>query len=176
MSKPYANPALQNEIVFLNATHEQLYFRTYLKSGGGQKQTHYHTKFCEHFKVIKGELQVEINATTKTLYKNDTATIRPYEVHRFYNASGTDVIFEVEARPALDLKQGFQIMYGLASDGKVNTAGIPRNIFHLAIGVQLLNAYIPSFPLKLQQLGIGLLSSIGQRFGIKKKLIETYCS
>jgi hypothetical protein len=67
-------------------------------------------------------------------------------------------------------------MYGLASDGKVNTAGIPRNIFHLAIGVQLLNAYIPSFPLKLQQLGIGLLSSIGQRFGIKKKLIETYCS
>ncbi len=176
MTKRYPNPTLQNEIEFTDTTNGTLRFKTYLQAGGGQTQSHYHTQFSEFFKVVDGVLHVDVNGTTHILYKNDTALIRPYDIHRFYNASNASVTFEVDARPALNLKKGLQIMYGLAKDHKVNATGIPTNIFHLAIGVHMLDAYSPSIPLKLQQLGISTLATVGKLLGIKKRLLTRYCT
>ncbi|TYP71019.1 cupin domain-containing protein [Aquimarina intermedia] len=175
-NKRFSNPIIKDEIEILYESDEKLVFRTYLHADGGQSGLHYHTKITEKFKVIDGELTVSINKTKIVLKPNEEAVINPSDVHQFVNTSNAAVVFEVEITPSLQIKKALQIFYGLAKDVKVYNNGLPKNIFYMAIGLHMMDAYIPNVPRSMQRLGITTLALIGEAFGLKKKLLLRYCS
>ncbi|MFL1897436.1 cupin domain-containing protein [Aquimarina sp. 2-A2] len=176
INKRFSNPIIKDEIEILYESDEKLVFRTCLQADGGQSGLHYHTKINERFKIIDGELTITVNKTKSIIKSNDEATIHPFDVHRFENTSNTAVVFEVTITPPLEIKKALQIFYGLAKDGKVYSNGLPRNILYMAIGLHMMDAYIPNVSRSMQRLGITTLAVMGKAFGLKKKLIQRYCS
>jgi hypothetical protein len=57
----------------------------------GGNPLHYHKRFSESFKVIEGELNVQVGKEIRTLISNDTATVPINTIHRFFNSSGKPV-------------------------------------------------------------------------------------
>lgn len=175
LKKMYSNPILKDAISFSSINTSELRFKTFLQPQGGQLQLHYHTRMVETFKIIKGELHVVCNSEVLILKENDTATVKPFDIHRFYNASNSTVTFEVTVRPCFQMADALKIMYGLAKDGKTNRFSMPYNPLYLAIGLYHMDAYVPKFPLVLQKTGIRILYRIGKAFGLEKKLKAKYC-
>src|SRR5207248_5971641 len=53
--------------------------------------------------------------------------------HRFWNRSDQPTIFTGEIRPAQHFEQAMRASFGLAQEGKVNKAGVPTNLWQLAL-------------------------------------------
>lgn len=172
----FSNPIIKDEIEILHESSEKLIFRTYLEAGGGQANTHYHTKITEKFKVIEGELTVILNGEKRVLNSSTKAIVKPFDTHQFFNASGKAVIFEVEITPAQNIIKGLKIFYGLATDGKVYNNGLPKNIFYTAIGLQMLDAYVSNVPLRHQKIGVSILATIAKKIGVEQTLMSRYCN
>ncbi|WP_108869005.1 cupin domain-containing protein [Aquimarina aquimarini] len=172
----FSNPIIKDEIEVLNESKEKLIFKTFLKPNGGQSRLHYHTKITEKFKIIEGELHVILNNDKRILKPNNEVLIKEFDTHQFYNKSDKNVVFEVEITPARHIKKALQIIYGLAKDGKVYKSGMPKNIFYMAIGLNMMDAYIPEAPRIIQKLGISILAAIGRIIGLEKKLMLQYCN
>ena len=171
----FSNPILKDRIKILKETENQLIFRTYLEPTGGQSKLHFHTKIIEKFQVIQGELTVLLDKDENVFRTNESQLIAPLTSHRFYNKSNEEVVFDVEITHPGRMKHALQIMYGLAEDGKTNKAGLPKNLFHLAIGLNMMDAYSPDFSQKLQHFAIKTLADLGKAMGMEKKLMEKYC-
>jgi len=170
----FSNPVIKDKIEILYESEEKLIFRTYLQPKGGQSGLHYHTAITEKFKIIEGELNVIINNEKKQLQASEQAIIKKFDTHQFFNNSNEQVIFEVEITPAKEIKKALQIMYGLAKDGKVYKNGLPKNIIYTAIGIYMMDAYVPTIPRFLQKMGIIPLAYLAKSIGIEKKLILKY--
>lgn len=172
----FSNPILKDRIQILKDIQDRLVFRTYLAPNGGQTELHYHTAFTEKFEVIKGMLCVFLDQELKVFNANESQMILPNTAHRFYNNTDEEVIFDVEIINPGKMKYALQIMYGLAKDGKTNKVGLPLNVFHLAIGLSMMNAYSPNFPQVFQYIALSFLARLGKFIGVEKKLMEKYCS
>ncbi len=171
----FSNPIIKDRIEILESSKDKLVFRTFLESKGGQNQPHYHSKLNETFKIIEGELHVRIGKTEKVLTAGDHYTIQHRTGHMFLNTSNSPVIFDVEILNPQRMIQALQIMYGLANDGKTTRAGLPKNIFHIAIGLHMMDAFSPKFPYFIQKMGIGILAQLGKCLDIENRLIREYC-
>lgn len=167
----FSNPILNDEIEILSESEESLVFKTTLLPQSGQTQKHYHTKITEVFKVISGELQVFINNKPFLLKENETRQISPFTKHQFYNPTNKTVVFKVTVNTPGKLREGLQIMYGLAEDGKVY-----KNILLMAIALQKMDTYVPNIPRGVQNLGIIVLAFLGKTLGLEQKLLRKYCT
>lgn len=171
----FSNPIIKDEIEIIFESQEKFIFRTLLRPTGGQSGLHYHTKISEEFKIITGELTVVINNVKRVLKRNEVVLVKPFDTHQFLNESSSDVLFEVTVTPAIEIKNGLQVIYGLADDNKVFKNGLPKNIFYAAIAIHMMDAYVPGLPLLIQKIGIKTFAFIGKKIGITKKLIACYC-
>lgn len=171
----FSNPILKDQITILQDTENKLVFKTYLEPNGGQTELHYHTKISERFEVVQGELAVFLDKDKKIFKAGDSQLIEPYTPHRFYNNSLEQVIFDVEIINPKKIKFALQIMYGLAKAGRTNSIGLPKNVFHLAIGLNMMNAYSPDYPRNLQYIAIKVLAGLEKIIGIEKKILDKYC-
>ena len=124
----FSNSIIKDRIEILESSEQKLIFRTYLASGGGQNQLHYHTKINETFRVISGELNVVINDKELLLKAGKTYVIPPYTNHMFFNTSSKEVVFDVEVLNPKKMITALRIFYGLTSDGKTNSDGLPNNL------------------------------------------------
>ncbi|TCI91330.1 cupin domain-containing protein [Tenacibaculum sp. M341] len=171
----FSNPIIKDQIEILESSKHQLLFRTILAANGGQNQLHYHTAIKEIFKVRKGKLTVVVGDSKKVLTEGDEAIINSGVHHMFLNVSEEEAVFDVTVENPKRMIEGLQIMYGLASDGKINSKGLPKNIFHTVIALKMLDAFSPKYPFVIQKSIISLLSFLGTLFGVKKKLLDKYC-
>lgn len=172
----FSNPIIKDEIEVLYESEEKLIFKTFLEPKGGQTRCHYHTKITEKFRVIEGELSVILNNNERVLKCNDEVIIKKGDTHYFFNKSAEKVVFEVEILPSKQIKKALQILYGLAKDGKVYKSGLPINIFYMAIGLNMMDAYTPNVPRFIQKGSILTLATIGKIIGLEKKIILLYCN
>jgi hypothetical protein len=135
---------------------------------------HYHERFSETFKVIEGELNIQVGKVKMKLKHGDHATAPTNTNHRFYNTSGKPVRFTVELTPA---SEGFEnvlrIAFGLAQDVKAGPNGMPNSFVHNGI---ILNMGEGSF------VGLfSILERVFRYFGhsdkarkIEKELLDKY--
>lgn len=172
----FSNSIIKDRLKIIENSNYKLIFRTFLESGGGQNQFHYHSKINETFKIIQGELNIVINKEEKTLITGDKYSISPFTNHMFYNRSDKQVIFDVEIKSPKKMINALQIMYGLTNDEKINKEGLPYNIFHTAIGLNLMDAFSTKIPFIIQKIGISFFYSLGKVLGIEKQLINKYCN
>jgi len=141
-----------------------------LQPGGGN-DWHYHKKFTEHFKVLKGELMIGKGNGQIKLTPGKEAKAEKSVIHRFYNTSNEPVVFEVMISPASNFEKTLRTAYGLMKDGKVKDNGIPKNPWHLFLLLGYSDTYLPGkLPGFIQEPLILSLAKIAQWKGDHKEL------
>jgi mannose-6-phosphate isomerase-like protein (cupin superfamily) len=172
------NPVIGEEIIFLTTSKQSNGEKTIMEVTIGPKggnPLHYHKKFSETFKVLEGELSVQVGAEKMKLKVNDKATAPLNTNHRFYNTSGKPVRFTCELNPA---SEGFEnvlrIAFGLAQDGKAGSNGMPKSFVHNGILMNMGEGYFVGL--------FSVLEKVFRYFGnsdkarqIEKELLDKYC-
>ena len=141
----------------------------------GGNPLHYH-RFTESFKVLEGELTVQIGKEKKKLKMGETASVPSNAVHRFYNTSAKPVVFTCELNPACeDFENVLRIGCGLASDGKAGSNGMPKSIWHMAILMNMAEgSFIGAFSILERFFRLLARSTKAKR--IEKELLDSYCN
>jgi quercetin dioxygenase-like cupin family protein len=132
---------------------------------------HVHRKQLERFTVISGTLGVHVDGAEAIYGPGEVAEAPAGVVHTAWNAgaAGEEVHALVEFEPALSSEVPLETLAGLARDGKVNKAGIPKNPFRLALLVHDYEdeLYLASPPLFVQRAIFGPLAFLGRVLGYR---------
>ncbi len=96
---------------------------------------HVHRKQLERFTVVSGTLGVHVDGAERVYGPGEVAEAPAGSVHTAWNAGkgGEKVHALVEFEPALRAEVPLETLAGLARDGKVTGAGVPKNPFRLAL-------------------------------------------
>ena len=173
------NPVIGERVRYLVTSKQSNGAKSLLEvflSPKGGNPLHYHKRFSETFGVIEGELNVRIGNETKVLKPGDVATAPVNAVHRFFNTSGKPVLFTCELNPA---SEGFEnvlrIGFGLARDGKAASNGMPANIWHMTVLMNIGEGYFVGV-FSLFERFFRFLARTDKAKRIEKELLEKYCS
>jgi hypothetical protein len=105
-----------------------------------------------------------------------TVLQKPRSFH-FNFGEGIDktVRFLVDIQPgSTGFERALQIAYGLATDGKANKQGLPKNLYHLAVIFVLGEGRMPgAFGLMMPL--FRFLAARARKKGIEQELIQKYC-
>jgi quercetin dioxygenase-like cupin family protein len=171
------NPIQRDRVTFLKTAAETGGELTLLElevAPGGGNGLHIHTTYSERFTVIEGELGVQLGKQQLLLRQGATEIVPAGIVHRWYNASSQPARIYVELRPGhAGMEQALRIAYGLATDGHTNATGMPKNLLHLAVLLQISDIKLVG-PLALMSPLFGLLAQIARRRGVEAELITRY--
>jgi quercetin dioxygenase-like cupin family protein len=87
---------------------------------------HVHPKQVERFTVVSGTLGVHVDGAEDVYGPGEVAEAPAGSAHTAWNAGDERVHALVEFEPALRAEVPLESLAGLARDGKVNGAGVPR--------------------------------------------------
>jgi quercetin dioxygenase-like cupin family protein len=171
------NPIQRDRVTFLKTAAEtdgELSLLEMEAAPGGGNGLHIHTTYSERFTVIEGELGVQIGKQQHVLRPGETGLVPVGAVHRWYNSSTQPARIYVELRPGhTGFEQALRIAYGLARDGHTNATGMPKNLLHLAVLVQISDIKLVG-PMALLTPLFGLLARIARRRGVEADLLARY--
>jgi mannose-6-phosphate isomerase-like protein (cupin superfamily) len=173
------NPVIGEKITFISTSKqsggEKTLMEIHLGPKGGNP-LHYHKRFSETFKIKEGELNVQLDKAIEVLKPGDTVTAQILQRHRFFNTSGKSVVFLCELTPA---SEGFEnvlrIGCGLARDGKAASNGMPKNIIHMAILMNIGEGYFVGIFSILEKF-FRILANTRKAKQTEKLLREKYCT
>src|SRR4051794_21531317 len=142
---------------------------------GGGNAPHRHRTYAEHFTVVSGELSVHLGDDVHRLGPGESAVAPIGALHHFTNDTDEPVLFRVELRPGhRGFERALQVGYGLATDGRTNGEGVPRNPLHLALLLEWSDMQITGLARAIEPVA-GLLARIARRRGIDRELEQRYC-
>jgi len=138
---------------------------------------HYHPYQDEHFEVLAGMVSVHIKGQERTYVAGESFDFPRNVPHRFLGAAGSEearILWQL--RPALDSETFFETVYGLAADGKMKDAGIPK-LFQMAVIFRAFNdeLHLTKPSRIVQKIVFGILASIGRLLGYQARY-EKYTS
>ncbi|MBC8161302.1 MAG: cupin domain-containing protein [Roseiflexaceae bacterium] len=143
---------------------------------GGGNQLHRHKTYTERFTVLDGVLGVEAAGKQQLLRTGESLLVPIGGAHRFFSASESRTRFQVELRPGhAGFEQALRIGYGLAGDGLVNAAGIPKRILDIAVLLELSDMGFVG-PMALLEPLFRLLAKLARRRGVLQALLARYCA
>lgn len=87
---------------------------------------HYHPYQDENFTVLRGELAVRANGTVKAYKAGEAFHIPRNLVHSMWNISASPTVVNWQVSPALNTENFFEVVMGLAAEGKTNKQGMPN--------------------------------------------------
>jgi len=171
------SPVQQDAAIFLETAEESggrhSLFEIELAPGGGNAP-HCHLTYAERFIAIDGELTVRVDGLEHALKPGDEAVAAPGLLHCFSNDTDEQVRFHVELTPGhRGFEQALQIGYGLAEDGLTNDKGIPKNLVHAGVLMDMGEMRVAG-PLRLLVPMFKLLARWGRRRGVDAALVERY--
>jgi quercetin dioxygenase-like cupin family protein len=131
------SPVQRDAAVFIETSEESGGLRSLFEievAPGGGNQPHCHLSYAERFTCLEGELTVRVDGLVHCLRPGDEAAAEAGVLHCFANETDEAVRFQVELNPGhRGFEQALQIGYGLAEDGLTNDKGIPKNLVHAAV-------------------------------------------
>lgn len=145
-----------------------------LPPGAKGSPLHYHTAMDETFTVLEGCLEMEVGkkGIRRNLRSGESAIVPAGMRHSFSNNSNDWVTFTTENRPAAGFERFIRGLYGLAIDGKVNHAGMPKNLLQLAILLKLSDTIPVGVPLLIFTPLINSLVWIARMFNVETSLLK----
>ena len=164
------NPVSGQRLVFLRTTEdtkgELLEVESSYEAGGQQPPVHYHPAQEERFEVLDGTVEILLDDGTRTLRQGEVLTLPAGSRHSIWSQTGGRVNWRT--RPALKTEAFFELVWGLARDGKVNQSGRPN----LLQGAVLARAYqrewrLAQPPYGIQLVLFGVLAPLGRRLGYR---------
>jgi quercetin dioxygenase-like cupin family protein len=172
------NPVIGEKVIYhltsRQSNGEKTIMEVFLGPKGGNP-LHYHTRFSETFKIIEGELNVQIGKEIKTLKAGDTAFAPINARHRFFNTSGKNVRFTVELTPASGgFENVLRIGFGLACDGRAASNGMPKSFWHMTVLMNMGEGYFVGMFSVLEKI-IRLLGKTAKAKRLEQELVKKYC-
>ncbi len=145
------NPVTGHRIIFRKTTQETngelLQMDWFGRTGWKAGPIHVHSFQEERFEVLSGTLGSHVAGVERSHKAGDEVVVVPAGVkHTAWNEGEEEVHALVEFRPAwVRSETMLETVFGLAQDGKINKAGIPKNPFRLAL-ITAAGRYLPSWP------------------------------
>jgi quercetin dioxygenase-like cupin family protein len=171
------NPVQQDAAIFVETTEESGGRRTLLEielAPGGGNGPHRHLSYAERFVALDGELTVRVDGLLHVLQPGDEATAQAGVLHCFANETDEPIRFQVELAPGhRGFELALQIAYGLAQDGLTNDEGMPKNLVHAALLMQMGEMRVAG-PIRALTPLLGILARWGRRRGADAALVERY--
>ncbi|MGB3714811.1 MAG: cupin domain-containing protein [Candidatus Promineifilaceae bacterium] len=172
-----ANPLTGVRITFLETAAETHGARIVMRmemAPGSRVAPELHTKFTETHEVLEGTLSLAAGGEMNSLTPGHAVSIPPRTVHALHNGSTAPVILRVIMNPGSEAECGLRAYFGLARDGLVTPAGMPKNLFIGALVLHRSGTYFPPLPILLSQITFGALAVVGRLIG-GPKTIARYC-
>ncbi len=94
---------------------------------------HWHPVLTEAFRVREGRMRFRVDGTEFVLGPGEGVTVRPGEVHRFWNEGQGRLRVVHEVRPPGHHREMFEVWHRLDLAGKTNRQGVPKD--PLALGL-----------------------------------------
>jgi mannose-6-phosphate isomerase-like protein (cupin superfamily) len=164
------NPMIGDRIVFLRTAKETqgelLQFDDFLKVGGRGPIEHIHIRQEERLEVITGAACVRVNGQERGLNPGDFVVIAPGTPHCWWNCGDVGLQLRTEFRPAYDLERFFELIFGLARDGKTDETGSP-SFLQIAVMSPAYDIYLPRPPIFVQKLLFAVLGPIAKMRGYR---------
>jgi quercetin dioxygenase-like cupin family protein len=171
------SPVQRDAAIFVQTTEESGGRRTLLEielAPGGGNVAHRHLGYAERFVALDGELTLRVDGLVHVLQPGDEATAEAGILHCFANDTDELVRFQVELSPGhRGMEQVLQIGYGLAEDGKTNSKGIPKNLVHAGLLMQMGEMRVAG-PIRMLTPLFHALAAWGRRRGVDAALVERY--
>ena len=139
---------------------EHLWTRTGMMAG-----PHWHPVLTESFAVEEGGMRFRVDGRQFCLGPGEMVTVRPGQVHQFWNEGGGRLVVTHEVRPPLGHRRMFELWHRLDRDGKTTRRGIPRDPLWLGLLWELQDGYVAGVPASLQRLVFGGLARLARLFG-----------
>ncbi|KAL8808872.1 MAG: hypothetical protein Q9223_003797 [Gallowayella weberi] len=143
---------------------------------GGGNAEHWHGSYSETFTGEKGDVGIYTQSQGKFfLAAGESATVKPGEVHCFYNPSDKDVEMKVKIQPAREgFEKGLYILYGLARDGKCANGGVPNDLIHLAVIAAMSDMWPAGWRGALLVPLLKIVAWWGRMRGVEEQLVKQY--
>ncbi|MEJ1241009.1 cupin domain-containing protein [Chryseolinea sp. T2] len=179
MKRTIVNPVIKDTVTFLNTARESAKRLTEIEITllpGGGNTLHYHKTYSETFTAVDGELGVRIGKNERRLLKpGESYTVKPMQVHAFFNPGKTTIRFNVKIQPGHEgFENTLRILYGLAEDGLTNEKSIPKSLTHTAVIVTMSDMSVPGL-LTLLSPVLKWLAARASANGVEKQLLSKYC-
>jgi len=179
LPRTIVNPVIQDRVTFIETSKETggayTSVSVRLMPGGGTP-LHFHKILTETFTVSAGVLGLQAGKEARYLQAEDTFTVRPGTIHRFFNPGNEPVVFQTLITPGCEgFERSLRILYGLATDGLTNKKAMPRSLTHLAIIAHISDMHSPGLLSMLAPL-MRRLTRKAQQSGEMEALISRYCS
>jgi len=171
------NPVQRDAVTFLETSDETGGARTLAElevAPGGKVTPHYHLTYSERFKILEGQLTVEIDGVCHDLAAGEEAVAAPRSIHAWSNPGAGRTVAHVELRPGSPgFERGLRLAYGLAADGRVLQNGLPRNPLHAALLLEMGEVRLPGAQAALERV-LRLLARVARWRGLDRELERRY--
>ena len=175
MAKPHdviENPVTGERIVFrrtaAESAGEAVSFDYFLRSGGSVPLAHVHPRQQEELSIVSGRARVRVGRHIWRVTAGETVVVPQGAVHRLWNDGEDELHAIVDFRPALRTEEGFEQLFGLARDGKLNKRGLPHPLqIAVMAGEYRDELLFPIVPRFVQSALFAVLGPIGKRRGYR---------
>lgn len=137
---------------------------------------HYHNAYSETFRILEGEISLQIGHEYKTAKEGDIYTVGKSQLHTFKNESGFPARIEVTLSPGHEgFENAISILFGLSKDGLVSKKGLPKKLINLAIINNLSDSHFTGVFSFVSYL-LNILISNKKMKTTQNELLKNYCS
>ena len=149
MKRTIVNPVIKDIATFVKTSKESNSTVSEIEivvMPGGGNILHYHKTYSETFVAVEGDLGVKLKDEFKILKPSERYTVKPMELHAFFNPGGRPVKFKVLIEPGHEgFENSLRILYGLAADGLTDKKSIPKKLTHTALVLTMSDMNAPGF-------------------------------
>jgi hypothetical protein len=130
---------------------------------------HWHPVLTETFRVLEGRMRFRVDGRELVLGPGEGVTIRPGEVHQFWNTDEGRLRVVNKVRPPGHHRQMFDLWHRLDLAGKNNRHGVPKDPLALGMLWELKDGYLAGVPVCRQKVFFGGLARLARMAGYEEK-------
>jgi quercetin dioxygenase-like cupin family protein len=171
------NPATGQRLVFRKTARETggkflEVESVYTRPSSNRPPAHYYPHQEECFEVLSGALRARVGGEDRDLREGDVLVVPPGTTHEMWTEeAGTRMSWRTY--PALNTEAFFDVIWGLARDGKTDGKGAPDLLQMAVIAREYANEFrLAKPPWPVQRIVFAVLAPVGRLLGYRARYPE----
>lgn len=166
----FQNPKNGEQVELLETSKETagkyVRFKAILKTGGGFEVNHVHPTADEIIEVVSGTLSYKLDGKTFKAHAGEKITLPCNQSHAHWNADADDLEIIQTISPCGDADRFLETLFGLSTDGKLDSKGQPP-FLQVMVWLRHLDnkTYLADLPRGLQNFLAIVLSPVAKWLG-----------
>lgn len=172
------NPVTGESMRILESTAQAFKARYSLAPHAENPGEHFHPHKEQFISVLSGEMHLRIGGKHRVVRAGETAAVPVGARHFQWNPCDVEVVVIEELRPAGRIHDFFEVLFGLARDGRTDANGYPPPLLAAALFSEFEGTIRPASltsPLLIRVLG-PIASALGHRRQLEKYLHDTHAA